>query len=217
MNKNSILKALGEARKQSKKRKFSQTVELIINFKNLDVKKTDNQLDFFMTLKNPWKEQKICGMVGAELSEQSKKTFNHTIISEDFDKYKDKKMIKKLAREYDYFVAQANLMPKIATVFGRYLGPLGKMPNPKAGCIVLPNANLEPIKAKLSQSIHIQAKVIPLVQLGVGKEETKDEDIADNILAIYDQVVHHLPQEKQNIKSAYVKLTMGKSVRVEAK
>ncbi len=215
MNKKDVIESLKKARKDAKKRNFSQTVELVINFRGLNLKNSDQQLDFYLPIKHPWKKMKICGFVGAELLEQSKKAFDKTIFSDEFQKYKDPKVIKKLAREYDYFVAQANLMPQVATAFGRFLGPVGKMPNPKAGCIVPPNANLETVKQKLNNMISIKVKTIPLYQLGMGKEESKDDEIAEDIMSIYDQVIHHLPGEKQNIKSVYVKLTMGKSIKVE--
>lgn len=216
MDKNSIIKSLKEARENAKKRNFSQTVELIINFKGLDLKKPEQQLDFYSILKHPFKPAKICGLVGEELLENSKKTFDETIFIDDFDKYNGKKKeIKALARKYDYFVAQANLMPKVATVFGRFFGPLGKMPNPKAGCVVPPAANLEVIKGKLSKQISIKVKSIPVLQIPIGKEDGKDEEIAEDIYSIYDQIIHKLPGEVQNIKSIYIKLTMGKPVKVE--
>ena len=215
MDKKDIVKALKEARNRSKERKFSQTFELIISFKGLNLKNPDQQLDFYMNIKHPWKEVKICGLVGEELLENSKKTFDKTIFSDDFVKFKDnKKEIKNLAKSYDYFVAQANLMPQVATVFGRYFGPLLKMPNPKAGCVVPANANLDVVKDKLSKQVSIKVKTIPVLQLGIGKETSKDEDIAEDVMAIFEQIVHKLPAETQNIKSMFVKLTMGQSVRV---
>jgi len=215
MDKKDIIKALKEAREGSKKRNFSETVELVISFKNLDLKKPDQQLDFYMNIKHPWKELKVCGLVGEELIDSSKKVLYKTLTEADFESYKkDKKKIKTLARECDIFVAQANLMPKVAATFGRYFGPLNKMPNPKAGCVVPPNANLEAVKEKLNKQISIKVKTTPVLQMGIGKDSFKDEDMAEDVMAIYDQIVHRLPAEVQNIKSMYVKLTMGKSVRL---
>jgi len=216
MDKETIIKSLKKARENAKKRNFSQTFELIMNFKGLNLKNPEQQIDFYTILKHPFRSVKICGLVGEELLDNSKNTFDDTIFSEEWDKFKgNKKDIKILARKYDYFVGQANLMPKIATIFGRYFGPLGKMPNPKAGCVVPPSANLEVIKAKLNKQIQIKVKSIPVLQIPIGKEAGKDEEIAEDIYSIYDQVVHKLPGESQNIKSIYVKLTMGKPVKVE--
>lgn len=214
MDKNSVLSAIQEARK-AEKRKFSQTIELIIAFKGINLKNVEHQMDFFMPVKNIWKKKRICGLVGPELVDQSKKFFDTTILSDDFKKYTNKREIKKIARKHDYFVAQANLMPQIAAVFGRFLGPIGKMPNPKAGCVVPANANLEVVRDKLNKSINIKVKVVPILQLGLGKEESNDSDMADDVMSIYDQLIHHLPGENQNIKSIYIKTTMGKPARVK--
>ncbi|MBW3020280.1 hypothetical protein KY334_03210 [Candidatus Woesearchaeota archaeon] len=215
MDKKEIVKALKEAQEKSKKRNFNQTFELVMSFRNLNLKSPEGQLDFYSVFKHPFRKMKICGLVGEELLDSSKKVFDETIFVDNFEKFKDdKKAIKKLARKYDYFVGQANLMPQIATVFGRFFGPLGKMPNPKAGCVVPPSANLEAVKTKLNKQVHIKVKTAPVYQIAVGKEDGNLDNIAEDINNIYEQVVHKLPGEYQNVKSLYVKLTMGKAVRL---
>ncbi len=209
-----LKEALTKARES--KRNFKQTFDLIINLKNLDMKKTEAQIEFFMQLHfSKGKKTKICALVGPELAKNAKGICDSVILQSEFEKYqKDKKLAKKLAKEYDFFIAQANIMPQIATSFGKVLGPKGKMPNPKAGCIVPPTASLEPLYKKLQKTIKISAKTSPVVHCIAGNEEMKDEEIIDNIKTIYDQLIHHLPNEKHNISSAYIKLTMGKPIRI---
>ena len=125
-----------------------------------------------------------------------------------------KKDMKKLAVTYDYFIAQATIMPKIATTFGKVFGPKGKMPNPKAGCVVPPNANLKPLVQKLKKTLKVKALADPIVHCCVGKEDSKEEEIIDNIMTVYNGVVHSLPQEANNIRNSYLKLTMGKSFKI---
>ena len=162
------------------------------------------------------KKTKVCALVGPELGDQAKKVMDTVVMQSEFDKYaKDKKIAKKLATDNDYFVAQANIMPKIATAFGRVFGPKGKMPNPKAGCIVPPNANLNIIYDKLQKTIKISGKKAPLVQTIVGNEDSSDEDLIENIKFVYNNLTHHLPQGDNNVKSIYVKYSMGKPVKVE--
>ncbi|HIJ11705.1 TPA: hypothetical protein HA278_06615 [Candidatus Woesearchaeota archaeon] len=142
MNKETVQKALAELKKQPK-RQFSQSYDMVINLKNIMIK--SNPVDFFVTLHYPkGKKVKVACFGGLALSEEAKKHCDLLISEEDFPKYKDPKVAKKLAQQYDYFVAQATLMPKIAAAFGKVLGVRGKMPNPKLGCVVPPNANLEP-------------------------------------------------------------------------
>ncbi len=217
MNQKTALAAIKKARENSKKRNFSQTFELIINLKGVDLKKTESQLDFFVPLHFPLgKEIRVCALVGPELAEEAKKSCHTVITQDEFEKYAaDKKAIKKLAAKHDFFIAQANIMTKVASVFGRVLGPKGKMPNPKAGCVVPPKTNLQPLIEKLKKTVHVKARTSPVIQVPVGKESMPDEEIADNLLGVYNQVIHHLPNEEQNIKDVYVKLTMGKPVKVE--
>ncbi|MFA6461031.1 MAG: 50S ribosomal protein L1 [Candidatus Woesearchaeota archaeon] len=214
MDKEQVQKALDELKKLPK-RKFSQSYDLIINLKNIDLKTTP--VDVFASLPNPrGMKIKIAAIVDQELAEQANKFCDLTIRENEFPKYSaDKKLAKKLAQEYDYFIAQANLMPKIAAVFGRFLGTRGKMPNPKAGCVVPANGNLELLVKKLNQTIHFTTKKALNLQCLIGKEGQKDEEIVSNILAAYQSVAKQMPQdETQNIKNVCLKLTMSKPVKI---
>ncbi len=212
MDKEQILKAI-EGLKKEPKRKFTQSYDLVINLKNFDIKQ--KPIDFFVTLHYPkGKSIKVAAFVGQELTEQAKKNCDLTISEADFVKYKDAKVAKKLARGYDYFIAQANLMPKIAAAFGKVLGIRGKMPNPKLGCVVPPNANLEPLMKKLRTTVHLQAKKATNLQCIIGKEDQPDEEITDNVLTVYQAVLKQVPNEIQNIKNVALKLTMSKPVGI---
>jgi len=215
MEKTQLISALKQVKETSPKRKFKQSYDLIINFKGLDLKKPDHQVDTFVTLPySRGKKLKICALVGPELNEQAKTIFDSVIASETFDRYKDKKEIRKLSNSADFFIAQANIMAKVATTFGRVFGPRGKMPNPKAGAVVLPNANLKPVYEKFQNTVRATAKTAPMIQVPIGTEEMKIEDVAENGMTVYKQVVQALPNEKHNIKDICIKLTMSKAVKI---
>lgn len=217
MDKAQLEKTLKFVKDNSSKRNFNQSIDLIINLKDIDLKKQDNRVDIFAQLHfERGKKVKLCGLVGPELLEQAKATFDTVISVDDFSDYTDKKKIKKLAIEHVFFVAQANIMPKVATAFGRVLGPRGKMPNPKVGCVVPPNANLQPLAEKLQKTVKIKVETNLIFQTFVGKEDMQDNEIIDNILTIYNALIHALPNDKHNIKNAYLKLTMGKAYKIGA-
>jgi large subunit ribosomal protein L1 len=212
MNKEQVKKALDELKTQPKK-KFTQSYDLIINLKNLDIKQTN--IDFFSTLHFPkGKTIKIAAFADQLLRESADKNCDLVIEESDFEKYQDKKAIKKLADSYDYFIAQASLMPKIAAKFGKILGIKGKMPNPKLGCVVPPNANLEALAKKLKLTIRMTAKKALNLQCIVGKEDQPEEEVIDNIITAYNSAVKQLPNELQNVKDVTLKLTMSKPVKV---
>lgn len=216
MDKKLISDALKKVKDISNKRNFKQSVDLIINFKELNLKKTDEQLDLFVQLhRGKDKKSKICAFVGPELLGQAKEICEKAIAVDEFEKYaKNKKECKKLARDFDFFIAQANIMPKIASAFGKFLAPLGKMPNPKAGCIVPPNANLKPLCDKLQKTVRVSIKKNPIFQCSVGYEDKNEDELIDNIETIYKNIESHLPNEKRNISSVYLKLTMGPAVKI---
>ena len=215
MEKQQVINSIKEARKGTKQRKFRQSFDFIISLRGLDLKKPEHQVDTYISLPfGRGKKPKICALVGPELLENAKKSTDHVVIIDNAGSLK-KNEIKNLARDYDYFIAQANIMPKIATLFGKIFGPRGKMPNPKAGCIVPPNANLTVLVEKLQKTIRVMAKTSPVVHSCVGIEDMKDEEIADNILVVYNTILKSLPNEKDSIKGLHLKLTMGKPFRIE--
>ncbi|MCK4521967.1 MAG: 50S ribosomal protein L1 [Nanoarchaeota archaeon] len=219
MDKNQVIDALRKVKENSPKRNFKQSYDLIITLSGLNLKKPDNQVDVFASLHyDRGKKAKVCALVGPELKAQAKEACNAVVDIDDFDKYqKDVKLTKKLANDNDFFIAQANIMPKVAGAFGRVLGPKGKMPNPKAGCIVPPNANLKVLIDKLQKTVRISVKISPMLQCRIGNEESKDEEVVDNVMTIYNTLIHALPNEAHNIRSVYLKLTMGSSVKVGEK
>lgn len=212
MEKTQIIKALEELHKQEK-RKFVQSYDLIVTLKDVDVK--TKPVDMFAVLPHSrGKKIKVCALVGQELAEQAAKTCDFVIRENDFATYKDKKKLKNLARSYDFFIAQVTLMPQVAAVFGRVLGPRGRMPNPKAGCVVPPSADLGSLKERLQKTVQLKSRNSPMVQCIVGSEDMNTEQVADNVLSVYNQVSKMLPNEEQNIKIVYLKKSMSNVVKV---
>lgn len=203
-----LKEALQELRKQEKKN-FDQSVDLIINLKDIDVKR-DN-IAAVITIPHKIKDKKVC----AFLTKKSEKV--PTITSLEFAKYKDKKSLKNLVKEYDFFIAAAKLMPSVATTFGKVLGPTGKMPSPQLGVLMQEeDAAITALLTKIDTAVKIRVKE-PSVKLSIGKQGMSDEDIMANIQAIYQGLVAALPVKKDNVKSVLVKLTMGKPLKVEMK
>jgi len=203
--KEKLTEALAELRKE-KERKFDQTVDLIINLQKFDVKK--NSVTLFISLPHKVKDKKICGFL------DSKNKNIETITLEEFKKYKDKKELKKIVDKFDFFIAQASLMPKVATTFGRALGPVGKMPSPQLGIIL--NADDKTINEtveKINNSIKIKTKETS-IKLPIGKQSMEDSKIIENIMSVYDAVLKVLPKNKENIKNVEVKFTMTKPRKI---
>ncbi len=203
-----------EGLKKDDSRKFKQSFDLIVALKELNLKKPEEQVEFFTQVhKTIGKKRKVCALVGGEMAEDAKKVFDTVVTLDEFDKL-GKKEMKTISRGHDYFVGQANIMPKIAQAWGKILGPHGKMPNPKAGCIVPPKAPLAPLYDKLQRTVKVTAKKSPNIQVLAGTQEMETADIVDNVKTLYDQIVHHLPRENNNVKHVFLKLTMGKPIKI---
>ena len=218
MDKKQFIEAI-QALKALPKRKFKQTYDFIINLRHLDLKKPEEQVEVWVQLPfDKGKPTKIAALVGPELADQAKANCDFVVTHDNFPRYAaNKKEIKKLSRTYDYFIAQANIMPDVAKTFGRVFGPRGKMPNPKAGCVVPPNANLKQLAERLRKTIKVSAKLQPSAKVIVGTEDMPDEQVADNMQAVYSNVLQKLPQEAFNIKSVLLKLTMSQPVKITDK
>jgi large subunit ribosomal protein L1 len=216
MDEKTVVEALGKLRKETQKRKFVQTIDLIISLKSFDVKKGDKIDDYVALPHGDFKKQRYCALVGKELAENAKKNCDTTIKLEEFNDWaKTPREIKKMARTHDHFFAQANLMPDVARVFGKYLGAKGKMPNPKLGQVVPPNGDLAPVIKRLNNTAILRTKNQPNIHTTVGNEQMEDGQIAENALVIIDRVLHELPNAKQQVKHIHIKMTMSKSVKLE--
>ena len=195
-----IKAALAELRKE-KKRKFVQTVDLVMNLKNFDVRKEALNTFIFVPHGN---EKNLA----AFFTKRSK--LIDTITEEDFTKYKEMKDIKKLAKEYDGFIAVAPMMGKVATKFGRVFGPMNRMPSPQCGIITQETeASINEMIKKMNNSIRIKNKEMA-IKIAVGKEDMPDEELFENITSAIKSIEKKLPRGNDNIKEVLIKFTMTK-------
>lgn len=200
--------ALTELRKE-KQRKFDQGVDLVVNLQKFDAKK--NQVNIFVSVPHKIKDKRIAAFL------DSRRKDVETIIKDDFKKYSDKKEIKKLLKKFDFFIASANLMASVATTFGRYLGPAGKMPSPQLGILTDVNdKSVSEIKNKINNSVKIRTKEAS-IKMSVGKQSMKDVDIIENIVTVYNALLKALPQEKENVRNLEIKFTMSKPMKIKTK
>jgi large subunit ribosomal protein L1 len=203
-----LKQALVELRK-GKERKFDQSVDLIINLQKFDIKK--EQVNLFISVPHKIKEKKICGFL------EINSNVVDTVTRSEFKKYSTKKEIKKLANEYDFFIAQASLMPIVATTFGRALGPTGKMPSPQMGIMLnADDKTINELKVRINNSVKIKTKEAS-IKTTIGKQSMKDEEIIENAVTVYNAVLKALSKGKENIKNIEIKFTMTKPQKIKIK
>lgn len=201
-----ILGQINELKEKSKKRNFTQRYDLIINLKDLDLKKTENKFDEFFTLpKGTGKEASV-----TLFSDTIKKVEGCKIIKslEIEGLSKNKKRVKKLIAQTDFFLAEPKLMPIVGKHLGKFLAPVGKMPKPIVG-------DVEKMIKDSKNAVRVVINKQPIIHTIVGSEKMSGEDVEKNIQALMNFLKSKLPRGKNNIKNVYLKLTMGHPVKLE--
>ena len=207
-----IIDAVKEAKEQAKPRNFTQSIDVIINLKDLDVRKPENRFSEEVALPNGrGKEIKIGVIADGELALAAKNAGVDVVISkEDLQEFgKDIKAAKKVVNSVDSFIAQADMMPLVGRFLGRILGPRNKMPKP-----VPASARIEPLLERTQATLKVGVKQQPSIQILVGTQDMDDEKLAENIEAVLAVLDRNLEKGRNQIKSMYIKATMGSVVRV---
>ncbi|MGC9132986.1 MAG: hypothetical protein ACP5GJ_01090 [Nanopusillaceae archaeon] len=205
---------------KSKKRRFKQTVELIVNLKKeYDLNKSGNKfVEYFELPKGREKKIKIAAIVGPELEKPAKEIFDYVIVKDSLKELSEKKReAKKIVRRYYIFIAQASVMADVGRYLGKYLSTKNKMPSPKYGMIFPDSINQEGLKnlyEKMQRYVRIVVKSHRTFGIPIGTEDMKYEDIKENADSLVDFLLNRIPGGKNSIKSIYLKLTMSDSIRI---
>jgi len=209
MDKKKIHDAISKALEEKGKKKFKQSVELIINMRGIDFSKSEHRLnlDVFLPKGKGGKDLKVAVVSDEVIASQAKKAgADLTISANEIANYAEPTRLKDLAKNY-VLLSQPNLISQIAKHLGQYLGPRGKLPKPITG-------NIVDLMDRSRKSIRItsKGKYMPIAQAFIGTEVMSVEDLTENAEAVYDSVKNKVTEG--NIKNMYVKLTMGKPVRI---
>ncbi|AAK40674.1 50S ribosomal protein L1 [Saccharolobus solfataricus] len=193
------------------KRNFVQSVEIIVTFKEVDMKKGDLKLREIVVLpKPPEKTKKVLVVPTIQQLEYAKKAEPNTILTkEELQKLQgNKRAIKKIARQNDWFLIAPDSMALVGRILGPALGPRGKFPTP------LPNtADISEYILRFKRSTLVKTKDQPQTQVFIGTESQQIADLAENALAVLNVI--ESKGYAQKVRNIYVKTTMGKVVKVE--
>ncbi len=200
-----------KGKEQSKERKFTQSVEAIVKLRDVDPKKTDLNINEIVYLPHPTKKQaKVCFIGTGDLAVRARNAKADLVMDpSQLENYAgSKRDAKKLARSYDFFLADTALMPRIGRVLGQSLGPKGKIPTP-----VPPNAPVEAMIQRMRTAVRVRSRGSLGVAAKVGDNTLSEANLADNILAAVQAISKKLPNGDRNIRTIMVKTTMGKPAK----
>lgn len=218
MDKKTLLEAISKMRDAGKERKFEQTAEFIINFRDMDMKKPDNRIDVTVVLPHEiGKTEEAKAMVFVKDKEfAAALKGKHDYMMEDEIAKIPKKKINEMLNTYNVFFAEGPVMLTVGKYLGQDLAPKNMMPRPIEPNIKAVETGLAGVSTGLRVT-NTKGKNMPVVHCPIGKQGNSDDVLAENALAVYGAVVNTLPQKDHNVKSTFVKLTMSPAIKVGAK
>ncbi|MEE2601171.1 MAG: 50S ribosomal protein L1 [Thermoproteota archaeon] len=212
VNEAQLVQIIKQAKESDKERKFNQTMEMIMVFKDVDVKKGFAINEIIQLPKKINRPASVCIMATGDMGIKAKKANADRVINEDeLTKLgANKRESRKIINKYDFFLADTKLMPTVGKVLGQLLGPRGKMPTP-----VPFNAPIESFLERFRASIKVRVKGSLSMSCKIGEENMDDLDLAANANAVATTIEKKLPNGNKNIKKIMVKTTMGNIVKLE--
>ena len=204
-----LAEVITKAKEGSKKRKFKQSIELIINFKDIDVKK-GFAINEVVQLPKTNSPATVCVIATGEMSQKAKAAKADSVIgNEELAKFEaNKRESRKFINKYDFFLADTKIMPTVGKALGQLLGPRGKMPTP-----VPFDAPIDAFLARFRTSIKVRTRASLSISCKIGDESMEDSDLATNAFAVLNTIEKKLPNGEKNIKKVMIKTTMGKPVK----
>ena len=214
VNESELVSLIQEAKKSEKERKFTQSLELYLIFKDIDVKKGFALNEIIQLPKQMSQPAAICVMASGDMGIKAKNANADQVINGDeLNKLaENKRETRKLINKYDFFVADTKLMANVGKTLGQLLGPRGKMPTP-----VPFNAPIESFLNRFKSSIRVRLKNSLSLSCKIGDVTMSESDVASNAVAIINAIEKKLPNGEKNIRKIMVKTTMGKAIKLEMK
>ena len=206
------LQAVKKALEKAKKRNFKETVDLSINLKDIDLSVPKNRIqDDIILPYGRGRDVRVCVIGGSELAQKARTVADRFVTPEELATIADdKKEAKKVAAQFDYFIAEAPLMPTIGKRLGVVLAPRGKMPKP-----IPSGADPRSMIENLRKTVTVRSRDKRTFHTTVGSTDMPIEQIAENVDSIIKRVASKMERGMMNIASVYVKTTMGPSERVK--
>jgi len=194
----------------AKKRKFVETVELQIGLKDYDTQR-DKRFSGTVRLQHvPRPRMKVCVLGDAVHCEQAQKQDMPFKSVDDLKKLnKNKKMVKKLARTFDAFMASQTLIPQIPRLLGPGLNKAGKFPT-----MITHADDIGEKATDIRSTVKFQLKKVLCMGVAIGHVGMTPDELRQNSLMSINFLVSLLKKNWNNVKSLHIKSTMGPPQRV---
>jgi len=207
-----IQTAIQRALDESPERKFVESVEISFTLRDVDLKNPANRIQEEVRLPSGrGKPVKISMFAGGEMATKAKAAGIDVIDPATIeDLGGNKQLARKVANKNDFFLAEIPHMGTVGRFLGVVLGPRGKMPRP-----VPPNVDPGMIATGLKDTSIVRSRDRVTFHTAFGSREQGVDDLTANAVAIWDRVMSKLERGPSNIRSCYIKTSMGPSIKVE--
>jgi len=190
---------------EGKKRNFTETVEIQITLKNYDPQRDKRFSGTFKLPQIPRPNLKCCMLGNAAHCEQADRIGIDHMSVEDLKKLnKNKKLVKKLAKKYDFFMASDNMIKQIPRLLGPGLTKAGKFPT-----LLSSGEDMQEKIDEVKATIKFQMKKVMCLNVAVANVDMEKQHIIVNVQLAANFLASLLKKQWQNIGQMYIKSTMG--------
>ena len=207
-----ITQAIKGALENARERKFVESVDITFTIKDVDLKNPNNRIKEEIRLPSGrGKELKIAMFAAGEAATKAKGAGIHVFTPQEIEDFGGQKgKAKKMANSFDFFLSEVPHMGLIGRHLGIVLGPRGKMPRP-----VPPTLDPAAIAAGLKSTVVVKSGDRMTFHAAIGTAKQSQEELVANAMAIYNRVISKLERGIGNIRSLYIKTSMGPAQRIE--
>ena len=207
-----ITQAIKDALENAQERKFVESVDITFTIRDVDLKNPNNRIKEEIRLPSGrGKELKIAMFAAGEAATKAKDAGIHVFTPQEIEEFGGQKgKAKKMANSFDFFLSEVPHMGLIGRYLGIVLGPRGKMPRP-----VPPTLDPAAIAAGLKSTVVVKSGDRMTFHVAIGTAKQSQEELVANAMAIYNRVTSKLERGIGNIRSLYIKTSMGPAQRIE--
>ena len=207
-----ITQAIKDALENAPERKFVESVDITFTIKDVDLKNPNNRIKEEIRLPSGrGKELKIAMVAAGEAATKAKDAGIHVFTPQEIEEFGGQKgKAKKMANSFDFFLSEVPHMGLIGRYLGVVLGPRGKMPRP-----VPPTLDPSVIAAGLKSTVVVKSGDRMTFHAAIGTAKQSQEELAANAMEIYNRVISKLERGVGNIRSLFIKTSMGPAQRIE--
>jgi len=222
INQDSLLQAiediLNEAQerndKRKEQRKFIETIEVQIGLKGFDPAR-DKRINATTVLPQAPKTMYRFCLLGneAQCKEAEEMGLPFKTVDELKGFKRNKKLVKKMAKEYDMFLASSTMIRQIPRLLGPTLNKVGKFPLP-----ITPNEKVvdkvQQMKCTIKGSLKFKTGMPMCLSFPVANCSHDAEEVRKNMVHLINYLTTQFKKSWQNIKKIHIKSTMGSAHKI---